>query len=145
MTNWADRFFDMAKLVSSWSKDPNKKVGCVIARSDNTVASIGYNGFPRGVKDTPERWNNRELKNQLVIHAEANAIINCKDDSMKGYVLYCNSFCCCNCAGLIVQKGITAIVVSPIDPASSWADNFEEAKKILKEGGVNVYYMPRMH
>jgi deoxycytidylate deaminase len=145
MTTWPDRFFSMAKLVASWSKDPNRQVGCVIARPDNTVASIGYNGFPRGVADTPERWNNNDLKNQLVIHAETNAIINCKDDSMEGYILYCTTFCCCKCSGLIIQKGISAIITPPIEKESSWYSNFLESKTMLNEANVSIYYLPRIN
>jgi len=47
---WHDRFFAMADLVGSWSKDPSTKVGAVIIRPDRTIASVGYNGFPRGVE-----------------------------------------------------------------------------------------------
>ena len=42
---------DMAKLVSSWSKDPSTKVGAVITDDENRIISVGYNGFPREVID----------------------------------------------------------------------------------------------
>jgi deoxycytidylate deaminase len=41
------------KVAEGWSKDPSTKVGAVIVRPDLTVASIGYNGFPRGMSDDP--------------------------------------------------------------------------------------------
>ena len=49
--SWDLRFLDLAKLVSTWSQDPSTKVGAVIADSDNRIVSIGYNGFPKGIKD----------------------------------------------------------------------------------------------
>src|ERR1035441_6065985 len=35
MNGWDRKFIEMAVLVSSWSKDPSTKVGCVIADSDH--------------------------------------------------------------------------------------------------------------
>lgn len=52
--NWDTYFIKMADLVASKSKDDSTKVGCVIVSTDNTVLSMGYNGFPRGVRETLE-------------------------------------------------------------------------------------------
>ena len=60
MNGWDRKFIDMAVLVSSWSKDPSTKVGCVIADSDHAQLSEGFNGFPRGIADD-ERLNQREI------------------------------------------------------------------------------------
>ena len=45
---WA---LDLSEVVARRSRDPNTQVGAVILRADNTVASVGYNGFPRGTND----------------------------------------------------------------------------------------------
>ena len=42
-TKWHKRFFDLAYLVASWSKDPSSKIGAVIVDSRNRVISTGYN------------------------------------------------------------------------------------------------------
>ena len=141
MSKWHSRFFSLAQTVSDWSKDPNKKVGAVIVRPDKTISSVGYNGFPRGIRDSPELLNNKELKNQLIIHAEANALLNSKDESNVGHTLYCTSFCCCNCAGLLIQKGIKHIVVPELDPHSSWYTNFLSSRNVLHEVGVRIDYI----
>ena len=52
---WDARFLDLAKHISDWSKDPSTKVGCVVVGEDREVRSTGFNGFPRGIKDTTER------------------------------------------------------------------------------------------
>jgi len=52
MQNWDNYFIQMSTLVASKSKDDSTKVGCVIVSSDHTVLSMGYNGFPRGVRET---------------------------------------------------------------------------------------------
>lgn len=73
-TEWDERYLKMAELVASWSKDPSSKIGAVIVRNNRVVAT-GCNGFPTGVLDEEERWENRELKYELVVHAEQNALL----------------------------------------------------------------------
>jgi dCMP deaminase len=48
MEKWDQRFCDMAKFVSEWSKDPNAKVGAVVYSKKGGDISIGFNGFPMG-------------------------------------------------------------------------------------------------
>jgi dCMP deaminase len=52
MNSWDEYFIRMAMFVAQKSKDDSTKVGCVIVSPDNTVLSMGYNGFPRGVCET---------------------------------------------------------------------------------------------
>ena len=73
MTGWDRKFIEMAVLVSSWSKDPSTKVGCVVADSDHAQLSEGFNGFPRGIADD-DRLHQRETKYRLIVHAEANTM-----------------------------------------------------------------------
>ncbi len=84
---WDDRFLNLAKFVAEWSKDPSTKVGAVIVRPDRTVASVGYNGFPRGVLDHVDRYSDRDTKYAMVVHAENNALINARQ-SLEGCTLY---------------------------------------------------------
>lgn len=110
---WDRRFLDMAKMVSGWSKDPSTKCGAVIVRPDLTVASVGYNGFPRGCDDSDEIYADRPLKLERVVHAELNAILSCYDRPV-GYTIYTwppsNGGSCARCAAHIVQAGIKRMV-----------------------------------
>lgn len=54
MNSWDTYFIEMAMFVATKSKDDSTKVGCVIVSEDHTVLSMGYNGFPRGVRETLE-------------------------------------------------------------------------------------------
>jgi dCMP deaminase len=58
----------------------------VIVRPDRTVSATGFNGFPRGIADTPERLNHRETKYALVAHAELNAILTAREPQ-HGYTI----------------------------------------------------------
>src|ERR1039457_4733777 len=111
MNGWDRKFIDMAVLVSSWSKDPSTKVGCVIADSDHAQLSEGFNGFPRGIADD-ERLHQREIKYRLIVHAEANAIAAAARNGhgLKGATAYVTFCPCPQCAALLIQAGIVRVV-----------------------------------
>ena len=67
---WESRFFDLAKTISSWSKDPSKKIGVIIVNSENKIVSTGYNGFPKNINDSEERLNYKYFKRSITLHAE---------------------------------------------------------------------------
>ena len=108
--NWDKRFLELAKLVGSWSKDPSTQVGAVIVDKDKRIVSIGFNGFPKGVEDSEKRLVDREQKYDIIIHAEANALMFA-GKSVEGCTLYTWPFQpCSRCAGLIIQSGIKRVV-----------------------------------
>jgi dCMP deaminase len=76
--DWDFRFLELAASISKWSKDPSTKVGAVIVSSDKKIVTLGYNGFPRNVRDD-HRLETREIKYDLIVHAEANAIIHARE------------------------------------------------------------------
>lgn len=107
---WDTRFAQLAKLVSLWSKDPSTKVGAVVVRPDKTIASVGFNGFPKGVPDDSSWYENRDIKYKVVKHAEENAILFSRE-VLDGYTLYVYPLPpCSSCAGDIIQRGIKRVV-----------------------------------
>lgn len=135
---WDKRFLTLAEHVAPWSKDPSTKVGAVIIRPDRTVASIGFNGFPKGMSDSVELYEDRETKYDRVIHAEINAILNAMEP-VCGYTLYTwPFFTCSRCSVHIIQAGISR-VVSPKLPyglLSRWGQSLSKAKQYYDEVGV---------
>lgn len=116
---WNKRFIELAKLVSTWSKDPSTQVGAVIVDQKNRVVSLGFNGYPRGVKD--HGLENREERYAKVLHAEANAILFSKQD-LTNCTIYVYPFPpCSNCMSMIIQSGISQVV--------TFQDQDEERKK----------------
>ena len=97
---WDRRWLDLADHVSQWSKDQSTKVGCVIVGEANQVLSLGYNGFPRGVNDTPPERHQRPAKYKWTEHAERNALFNAArtGTNLTGAVLYVPWFPCVDCA-----------------------------------------------
>lgn len=136
---WAIRFLEMANLVSSWSKDPSSKVGCVIAK-EKFIVSVGFNGFPVGTDDHQQLYENKEEKYPRIVHAELNAILSSRED-LTGSSLYCTHFPCSSCAGAIIQKHIQ-IVVFPQqkrDFVERWASSIKHTLRMFKEVGIHVY------
>ena len=137
-SKWDTRFLSLAEHISSWSKDPSTKVGAAIIGPYRDIISLGYNGFPRGVEDTPERLENRELKYKMIVHAERNAILFARR-SLECTTLYTWPFAPCSaCAGMIVQSRITRVVaLLPSELVGErWGSDLSVAKDILREGSV---------
>ena len=131
----------LADLVRGWSKDPSTQVGAVIVRPDKTIASVGFNGFPRGVDDTPGRLTDRPTKYAMTLHAEANAIVSAREP-VGGYTLYVSPLHpCSNCAALIIQAGISR-VVTRTDDLERWAESFALARQMFQEAGVRLDLIP---
>ena len=113
--SWEEYFMSLAILSSYRSKDPSTKVGaCIINPNDNTILSLGYNGFPRGCDDNLFPWgkgNNNEEDNKYpyVVHAELNAILNAHKD-LRGSVLYTTLSPCKECTKAIIQAGIKEVI-----------------------------------
>jgi dCMP deaminase len=134
---WELRYLEMAKLVSTWSKDPSTKVGSVIVDSDNTVISVGFNGLPRRIQDTDQRLNNRDIKLKMIIHAEINAIITAKRP-LNGTTIYTYPFMSCSqCAGMIIQSGICRHISYKTNN-ERWKDSFDLALEMFDEARVIV-------
>ena len=135
MTKWHRRFLDMAKLISSWSKDTTQ-VGAVIVDADNMIISTGYNGFPKNINDN-YRLQNREEKLKIILHAEDNAILFTKQD-ITGCTIYIYPFMpCSNCAAKIIQSGIKNVISYRSDN-ERWQESFDISTNLFKEAGVNL-------
>ncbi len=139
-TQWQRRFLDLAKHVSSYSKDPSTQVGAVVTDGSNRIVSIGYNGLPQGVDDTEERLNDRDLKYNLMVHGEVNAILFAGRD-VGGCTLYTYPFMpCSRCAGIVIQVGIKQVVTLSNDNPR-WQDSFRLTETMFKEAGVELTYV----
>lgn len=134
MRSWDRRFLDLAEHIAQWSKDPRTKVGAVIVDEKKRVVSVGYNGFPRGVDDTPDRYEDRETKHLFVAHAERNALDNAPL-MVDGCTLYVPLLPCNECAKSIIQKGITRVVTYTPDRDGT-GFNWDITKKMFEESGV---------
>jgi dCMP deaminase len=133
----------MAQGVSSWSKDPNTKVGAVAVGNKGQILSQGYNGFPRGILDTDDRLNDRETKYKYVVHAEMNVIYNATYNgvSLDGADLYVYGLpVCSECAKGIIQVGIKRVYVSKecLEKRPHWFESFQQTVNMFEEAKIEV-------
>ncbi|HIF47265.1 dCMP deaminase family protein [Candidatus Thioglobus sp.] len=141
LNKWDQRYLSLAKEVSTWSKDPSTQVGAVTVGSKKEVLSQGFNGFPRGIHDTDERYNNRDIKYKLVVHAEMNAIYNAtySGASLDGATLYVYGLpICSECAKGIIQVGIKKVVVEKSKELDNWNESVQLSKEMFDESGVEL-------
>lgn len=135
---WDRRYLELARHISSWSRDPSTRVGAVIVRNNKVVAT-GYNGFARDVDDDPERYLNRELKYKLIVHAEINAILQAGNDCEYAHIYVSAPFCCSDCVKTIIQSGITRIVVydnTNPELLERWKDSIQISQLMMDEAGI---------
>lgn len=136
--------FDQTKM----SKDPNTRVGSVLV-FDRQVISPGFNGFPRGIADTPDRLNDRTMKNELVVHAEHNAVLNAARRGISTVGATCYLIAtddsgevwggppCLDCCKVLIQAGIVEVRSLPFKPGpSKWLNSVRRGRMLLHEAGI---------
>lgn len=141
MAKWDQRFCELAQFVAEWSKDPNAKVGAVVFSRRGGDISIGYNGFPMGVEDSADRLQDPDIKLELVVHAEQNALIAAGSRTAGSTLYVWGKPVCARCAGSIIQAGVRRIVApSPesLEPDSKWQKTGMYAHQMFSEAGLQV-------
>lgn len=134
---WDGRLMELAELVATWSKDPNRRVGAVVVDARRRVVGVGYNGPPPRAHDGPDREDLRAVS----VHAELNAVLNSAPGSTRGATVYCTSVPCAQCAAALVAAEVARVVCPPAtaaDAASAWSLSWRSALQLLDEAGVEV-------
>lgn len=141
---WDRRYVGLAQHVAGWSKDPSTKVGAVLVRPNNSVASTGFNGFPPGHDDSPELYADRGYKYQHVVHAEVNAL-NFLGSPATGFTLYTSFPCCLDCVERAGKAGVVRIVYPRLDVSgreaswvAEWRERLEKAQEVAQRYGIEV-------
>ena len=146
MEKWDERFCDLARYISDWSKDPKAKVGAVVLSKAGGDISVGYNGFPMGVEDSAERLEDQEIKLELVVHAEQNALIAAGSRAIGSTIYVWGKPVCARCAGTIIQAGVKRVVaLAPnLNGDSKWDKSGKFAYQMFLEAGVKIdfYIVP---
>jgi len=137
MNKWTKRFIAIAHEVATWSKDPKCQVGCVIVSPDKRQFTVGYNGFPKGIKDLDGRLADQVYKNSITVHAELNAILNA-GTNLEGWTLYTTKPLCVNCAAAVIQAGIKDIVMPNVAENSDWKAENDAGYLLLVETGSKI-------
>lgn len=138
-SKWDKRYISLAQEVSTWSKDPSTKIGAVAIGEKGQVLAQGYNGFPRGIIDTDERYYNRDKKYKYVVHAEMNCIYNATYNgvSLQGATIYISGLpVCSECAKGLIQVGVKRVVYKADAVPKKWADSGADTIELFREAGI---------
>jgi dCMP deaminase len=139
--DWDTYFLDIVDLVSRRSTCLRRAVGAGLVR-DRRILATGYNGAPSKLQHCLDIGCLREQLNvpsgerhELCrgLHAEQNAIIQAAlhGVSSKGSTLYCTNHPCVICAKMIINAGITRVVIR-----DGYSDQL--AADMFKEAGIGV-------
>ena len=103
--SWEEYAIALAGVAALKSKDPYVKVGCCLLRHDNTIASLGYNGFPSGVE---EDWTDRDERRKYVNHSEQNALRFVKPNEC--YLAAITLLPCNDCLKSLASYGVKKVI-----------------------------------
>jgi dCMP deaminase len=101
-------FMSLAIMASLRSTCLHRKVGCIFIDANGHVLSTGYNGAPREITNCCDsltctrKKSGEKLDECLAVHAEQNAIIQCKDN-FKIATVYCTNIPCPTCYKMILN------------------------------------------
>lgn len=142
---WLARGMNLALEARLWSKDPKCQVGACVAPPSFRQFSLGFNGFPAGIKDSSERLNDKVLKNELMRHAEANALSNAPFNT-NGCYLFVTRTPCTRCViDHIIPNGIEAVIILrasiDYDRTSSRFKDLQNALSYLDEADIKVIFL----
>lgn len=141
---WDKRYLNLAREISTWSKDPSSKIGAVAIGSKGQVLAQGYNGLPRGIFDGESRLRDKEVKYQYVVHAEMNLIYNATYNgvSLDGSTLYVWGLPICNeCAKGVIQVGISRVVMPEHDFPEKWKNSWKISSVLFNEAGIKYDFV----
>jgi len=135
---WEEYFMDITRLVSKRATCLRRQVGAVLVM-DKRILATGYNGAPSGLAHCLEIGCLRELKqipsgerHELCrgLHGEQNAIIQASlyGISVKDSVIYITNQPCIICAKMLINAGVSEIVISGGYPDKMSAQMLKEAK-----------------
>jgi dCMP deaminase len=136
--SWDQYFMKAAKLVAERSSCLRRNVGAVLVK-DKQILATGYNGAPSGIEHCEVTGCLRQELNVPSgqrheicrgLHAEQNVILQAARHgvSVKGSLLYITHTPCSICAKMIINAGITEIVVGEQYPDKMAAEFLKQAK-----------------
>ncbi|MGO9272320.1 MAG: deoxycytidylate deaminase [Terriglobia bacterium] len=137
---WNRRYFGLARRISYWSKDPKAKVGAVLLDRRGWPIALGYNGFPARVEDDINKLEDSKLKNQMIVHAEQNALLCAGSGARSGTLYVYGKPVCPRCAVLIIQAGVKRVLGIRPDPIANPTSDTHKSGRIsltmFEEAGV---------
>lgn len=135
---WDEYFLEVARLVARRATCLRRSVGAVLVK-DKKILATGYNGAPSGVRHCSDIGCIRDKlkipsgqRHELCrgLHAEQNVLLQAALHGVgtKGSVLYVTNQPCMICAKMLINAGITELIIAEGYPDEMSAGFLREAK-----------------
>lgn len=133
--DWRTYLYGFAEHAARKSKDPTQ-VGAALVGPEDEVRLTAFNGPPKGVVDSPERFE-RPAKYLYASHAEANLIAFAAREGIRtaGCRVFVTHYPCSSCARTLIQAGVRGVFYGP-GTTSMPDDEFQAAAVMFHEAGV---------
>lgn len=139
--SWDEYFLRIAEIVAQRATCNRRSVGAILVK-DRQILATGYNGAPKALPHCTESGCLREElkvpsgeRHELCrgIHAEMNALLQAAIHgiSVEKADLYCTNTPCVLCAKMLINVGVTRVVVRDFYPD-------DLAQKLFKEAGTEI-------
>lgn len=136
-------WIEVAEETKLLSKDPYRKVGCVLVK-DGELVSSGFNKLPFSTFEDSFRLKNQYVKNMAIIHAEMAAINKAAREgfSVSGGSAFITCHPCGSCASILIDVGIKRVVCPGFSQTYSgkWLESFQLASNDLYAANIPVLY-----
>ena len=120
---------NMALEASKRSEDPYRKVGAVAFDHENRIVATAYNGTKSGFVTPDGFWDDRDLRQKYMLHAEANLCSHFKRGDVK--TTFVTTLPCTSCIQTLVAHGVEEIFYKEDYPKS-------ESKEVAKTYGISL-------
>lgn len=134
-------YLEVAEVCAKRSHDAETKVGAVLVNNESgAIIATGYNGFVRGAPDS-KLPNKRPEKYEYIVHAETNLICNAAHHgiSTAGCTLICTHSPCKVCMRMLVNCGITEVIVRELYKDFDAVLKMEDVKVVLTKEAEGLY------
>jgi len=128
-------FVQMTALVAQRATCARRQVGCVLVNEQGHVMATGYNGVCHGAVhciDVPcpgaKFPSGQGLHLCEAIHAEQNALLQCRDIN-EIHTAYVTSSPCIHCVRLLCNTGVKRVVFSEVYPHA-------ESERVARNHGI---------
>lgn len=138
----AVKYYQLTQFLGqTFSKNPKNKDACILLSPISLqILTTGYNGIPRGLKETSERWSKNTI---WVTQALTNAIYNAARAGtiLENCLAIVSSFPTLVGARALVQVGVKVLVTSyPNVNKIEEMNDYKYSLLILGEANIVVYY-----
>jgi len=136
--SWDEYFLEVARLVSKRSTCLRRKVGAVLVK-DKRILATGYNGAPSGLRHCAEVGCLRKKmkipsgqRHELCrgLHAEQNVMLQAAlhGTGTRSSILYITNQPCTICAKMVINAGVSEVVIAEGYPDMMAMGFLEKAK-----------------